>query len=92
MRAGTGRGWRALMAHQGSRARALLTEGFGLLALLDARSALCVRTLAGIYAGSCSTRSSGGDYDVFAGASRSLIAVSGKLRVIGSRARSREAA
>ena len=39
------------MAHQGSRARALMTEGLGLVGLLDGRSALCVRTLAGIYAG-----------------------------------------
>ena len=39
-------------------ARALLSEGLGLLTLLDRRSALCVRTLPGSTR-ACSTRSSG---------------------------------
>jgi 15-cis-phytoene synthase len=47
----TGPEWRALMEHQAERADALLREGFGLLAHLDRRSALGVRTLAGVYCG-----------------------------------------
>jgi phytoene synthase len=43
--------WRALMEHQASRADALLGEGLGLLPLLDRRSAMCVRSFAGIYRG-----------------------------------------
>jgi 15-cis-phytoene synthase len=76
-----GPGWRALMAHQGSRARALLTQGFGLLSLLDARSALCVRTLAGIYAGVLEEIERR-RYDVFT--VRPSLSTLGKLRVIGS--------
>jgi phytoene synthase len=76
-----GPGWRALMAHQGSRARALLTQGFGLLSLLDARSALCVRTLAGIYAGVLEEIERR-RYDVFT--ARPSLSTLGKLRVIGS--------
>ncbi|HEX5468778.1 MAG TPA: phytoene/squalene synthase family protein [Gaiellaceae bacterium] len=50
--AGTpGSGWQPLMEHQADRARGLLAEGLRLLPLLDRRSALCVRTFAGIYAG-----------------------------------------
>lgn len=77
----TGPGWRGLMAHQGSRARSLLAEGLGLLALLDSRSALCVRTLAGIYAGVL-TEMERREYDVFSG--RPRLSALGKLRVIGS--------
>jgi phytoene synthase len=73
--------WRALMAHQASRARALLTEGFGLLALLDRRSALCARTLAGIYAGLLDEIERR-RYDVFT--ARPSLSAYGKLRVIGS--------
>jgi phytoene synthase len=76
-----GPGWRGLMAHQGSRARALLTEGLGLVALLDARSALCVRTLAGIYAGLLDEIERR-RYDVFT--SRPSLSTLGKLRVIGA--------
>jgi phytoene synthase len=76
-----GPGWRALMAHQGSRAHALLREGFGLLGLLDGRSALCVRTLAGIYAGLLGEIERR-QYDVFTG--RPSLSTLGKLRVIGS--------
>ncbi len=77
----TGPGWRGLMAHQASRARALLIEGFGLLALLDPRSALCVRTLAGIYAGLLGEIERR-QYDVFS--ERPSLSALGKLRVIGS--------
>jgi len=76
-----GPGWRGLMAHQGSRARALLTEGLGLLTLLDACSALCVRTLAGIYAGVLDEIERR-RYDVFS--ERPRLSALGKLRVIGS--------
>jgi phytoene synthase len=77
----TGPGWRALMAHQGSRARALLIEGLGLLELLDGRSALCVRTLAGIYAGLLDEIERC-QYDVFT--RRPRLSAFGKLRVIGA--------
>jgi phytoene synthase len=46
-----GPGWPALMEHQAARADALMREGLELLALLDRRSALCVRSFAGIYRG-----------------------------------------
>lgn len=73
--------WRALMAHQASRARALLAEGYGLLPLLDSRSALCVRTLAGIYVGLLDEIERR-EYDVFT--TRPSLSAFGKLRVIGS--------
>jgi phytoene synthase len=76
-----GPAWVALMAHQGSRARALMTEGLGLLALLDGRSALCVRTLVGIYAGLLDEIERR-RYDVFS--SRPSLSPLDKLRVIGS--------
>ncbi|MCC6223074.1 MAG: phytoene/squalene synthase family protein [Thermoleophilia bacterium] len=77
----TGPGWRGLMAHQGARAHGLLAEGLGLVALLDRRSALCVRTLAGIYAGVLGEIERR-QYDVFS--SRPRLSAAGKLRVIGS--------
>ena len=77
----TGQEWRALMTHQASRARALLSEGFGLLALLDSRSALCVRTLAGIYVGLLDEIERR-DYDVFA--RRPSLTPLAKLRVVGA--------
>lgn len=73
--------WRGLMAHEASRARALLNEGLGLLALLDGRSALCVRTLSGIYAGLLDEIERR-DYDVFS--SRPRLSALGKMRVIGT--------
>ncbi len=76
-----GSGWQGLMAHQGSRAHALLAEGLGLLALLDSRSALCVRTLVGIYAGLLDEIERRG-YDVFS--SRPRLSSLGKLKVIGA--------
>ncbi len=77
----TGPGWRGLMAHQGSRARALLGEGMGLTDLLDARSAVCVRTLAGIYEGLLAEIERR-HYDVFS--ARPRLSTLGKLRVIGA--------
>ena len=41
--------WRALMSLQARRSRAYLARGFGLIDLLDHRSSLCVRALAGVY-------------------------------------------
>jgi phytoene synthase len=76
----TGPGWRGLMAHEASRARALLGEGLGLLDLLDRRSALCVRTLTGIYAGVLDEIERR-EWDVFG--TRPRLSALGKLRVIG---------
>jgi phytoene synthase len=59
-----GREWRALMEHQASRADALLAEGLGLLPLLDRRTAMCVRSFAGIYRGLL-RQMRAQDYDVF---------------------------
>lgn len=56
--------WRALMAHETARAEALMREGLGLLPLLDRRSALCVRSFAGIYRGLLEQMRARG-YDVF---------------------------
>jgi phytoene synthase len=77
----TSAGWRGLMGHQGSRARALLSQGMGLTDLLDARSALCVRTLAGIYEGLL-REIERRQYDVFS--ARPRLSPLGKLRVIGA--------
>jgi phytoene synthase len=77
----TGPEWRGLMAHEASRARALLGEGLGLLDLLDGRSALCVRTLSGIYAGVLDEMERR-RFDVFS--ARPRLSALGKMRVIGS--------
>ena len=80
----TGPDWRALMAHQASRADALLAEGLGLLPLLDRRSALCVRSFAASTR-DCSTGSS--DAASTCSSSRPSLSTLGKLRVIGTGAR-----
>jgi 15-cis-phytoene synthase len=59
-----GRGFVALMEHQRARAESLLQEGLELLPLLDRRSALCVRSFAGIYRGLLE-RMRARSYDVF---------------------------
>jgi 15-cis-phytoene synthase len=46
-----GPGWHPLMEAQAQRAEALMRKGLELLPLLDRRSALCVRSFAGIYHG-----------------------------------------
>ena len=46
-----GPGWEPLMEHQARRAESLMRKGLELLPLLDRRSALCVRSFAGIYRG-----------------------------------------
>jgi phytoene synthase len=60
----TGQEWRELMDHQAARADRLLRAGLDLLPLLDRRSALCVRTFAGIYRGLLMQMRERG-YDVF---------------------------
>lgn len=59
-----GPGWRPLMEHQAVRADALMRKGLELLPLLDRRSALCVRSFAGIYRGLLTQMRARG-YDVF---------------------------
>jgi 15-cis-phytoene synthase len=56
--------WLELMDHQAARADRLLRAGLDLLPLLDRRSALCVRTFAGIYRGLLVQMQEHG-YDVF---------------------------
>ena len=77
----TGPEWRALMAHQASRAEALLAEGLGLLPLLDRRSALCVRFFAGIYRGLLVQMRERG-YDVFS--RRPALSAAGKVRAVAA--------
>jgi len=60
----TGREWRELMDYQAARADRLLRAGLDLLPLLDRRSALCVRTFAGVYRGLLVQMREHG-YDVF---------------------------
>jgi phytoene synthase len=77
----TGPEWWALMDHQAARAEALMREGLGLLPLLDRRSALCVRSFAGIYRGllqQMRTR----DYDVFT--ERPRLSTAGKVRAVAA--------
>ena len=56
--------WLELMSYQAARADRLLRAGLDLLALLDRRSALCVRTFAGVYRGLLVQMRDRG-YDVF---------------------------
>lgn len=73
--------WRALMEHQASRAEELLREGLALLALLDRRSALCVRAFAGIYRGLLDQMRERG-YDVFS--SRPSLSTAGKVKAVAA--------
>jgi len=77
----TGAEWRALMNHQASRAEALMREGLELLQLLDRRSALCVRSFAGIYHGLLEQMRSR-DYDVFS--QRPHLSTVGKVRAVAT--------
>jgi 15-cis-phytoene synthase len=56
--------WSELMSYQAARADRLLRAGLDLLTLLDRRSALCVRTFAGVYRGLLVQMRDRG-YDVF---------------------------
>jgi phytoene synthase len=76
--------WRALMTFQSERARAYLQDGLGLLRSLDARSALCVSTFAGIYRATLDRIEERG-FDVFDGPPQ-LSALT-KLRIVGERLR-----
>jgi phytoene synthase len=71
--------FRALMAFQAQRARAHLAEGLELLASLDRRSALCVRTFAGLYRATLDRIEADG-YDVFHGKTR--LSAPAKLAVV----------
>jgi 15-cis-phytoene synthase len=73
--------WQALMAYQGTRARAYLDEGLALLEHLDARSAACVSTFAGLYRATLE-RIEAADYDVFGG--KPSLSPLQKLRIVGA--------
>jgi phytoene synthase len=73
--------WRALMAYQGTRARAYLAEGLHLLDHLDPRSAACVATFAGLYRATLE-RIEAADYDVFGG--KPSLSPLTKLRIVGA--------
>jgi phytoene synthase len=77
----TGPEWRELMGHQAARAEALLGEGLGLLALLDRRSGLCVRSFAGIYRGLLQQMRER-EYDVFT--ARPHLSAVGKVRAVAA--------
>jgi phytoene synthase len=77
----TGAEWRGLMDHQATRAEALMQEGLDLLALLDRRSSLCVRSFAGIYRGLLEQMRMR-DYDVFT--ARPRLSAVGKVRAVAA--------
>jgi 15-cis-phytoene synthase len=77
----TGAEWRGLMDHQATRAEALMQEGLELLALLDRRSSLCVRSFAGIYRGLLEQMRMR-DYDVFT--ARPRLSAVGKVRAVAA--------
>ncbi len=77
----TGPAWSALMEHQASRAETLMREGLELLPLLDRRSALCVRSFAGIYHGLLEQMRARG-YDVFT--ERPRLSAVGKVKAVAS--------
>ena len=71
--------FRELMEFQATRARAHLADGLELLETLDRRSALCVRTFAGLYRETLD-RIEAGDFDVFGAKTR--LSTSRKLAVV----------
>jgi phytoene synthase len=73
--------WQALMRFQASRARAYLEEGLQLLDSLDARSAACVGTFAGLYRATLDRIEARG-FDVFDGSLR--LSPLTKLRIVGA--------
>ena len=73
--------WHALMRFQASRARAYMKEGLELLDSLDARSAACVGTFAGLYRATLDRIEARG-YDVFDGSLR--LSPLAKLRIVGA--------
>jgi phytoene synthase len=76
-----GPAWRALMDEQAVRADALMREGLELLPFLDRRSALCVRSFAGIYHGLLEQMRAR-DYDVFR--ERPHLSAVGKMKAVAS--------
>jgi phytoene synthase len=77
----TGPEWCALMDHQSARAEMLMREGLELLRLLDRRSALCVRSFAGIYRGLL-RKMRASDYDVFS--DRPRLSAVAKVRAVAA--------
>jgi 15-cis-phytoene synthase len=73
--------WGRLMEHQAARAERLMQEGLGLLPLLDRRSALCVRSFAGIYRGLLDQMRAR-DYDVFR--ERPHLSAAAKVRAVAT--------
>ena len=73
--------WRAMMELQARRARAHVVCGFGLLDLLDRRSSLCVRALAGVYV-ELLNEIERARFDVFSG--RCAPSTAAKLKVAGA--------
>jgi phytoene synthase len=73
--------WVELMEHQAGRAEDLMREGLELLPLLDRRSALCVRSFAGIYRGLL-LQMRARAYDVFS--ARPGLSAVGKLRAVAT--------
>jgi phytoene/squalene synthetase len=71
--------WRSLMEFQARRARVHLEEGLRLLESLDRRSALCVSTFAGLYAGQLDRIETNG-FDVFGASCR--LSLPAKLAVV----------
>jgi phytoene synthase len=71
--------WRSLLEFQALRARAHLEEGLRLLDSLDRRSALCVSTFAGLYAGQLARIEANG-FDVFGPSCR--LSAPAKLAVV----------
>ena len=76
-----GPAWRELMSYQAARAEALMEEGLELLGLLDRRSALCVRSFAGIYRGLLEQMRER-DFDVFS--ERPHLSAVGKMRAVAA--------
>jgi phytoene synthase len=69
------------MEHQAARAETLMREGLELLPLLDRRSALCVRSFAGIYRGLLDQMRARG-YDVFR--ERPHLSAAAKVRAVAT--------
>jgi phytoene/squalene synthetase len=69
------------MTVQAARAESLMKEGLELLDLLDRRSALCVRSFAGIYRGLLEQMRER-DFDVFS--ERPHLSAVGKVRAVAA--------
>lgn len=76
-----GPAWSSVMEVQAARAETLMHEGLELLPLLDRRSALCVRSFAGIYRGLLEQMRAR-DFDVFT--ERPRLSAVGKVRAVAA--------